>query len=95
MPNYEYTCLDCGSVTIESHRWESRPETITCACGGNGEYRVAMPNVVGKASYLDGTKRFQDLKEANKLTREAANSRPEQKKEIAQEIRKMGVRLEK
>lgn len=95
MANYNYRCSDCDIETIEFFRFEDRPATIICGvCGGKSEYRIATP-MVFKAAYLDGTKRFSDLKEAAKLNKESAHSKPERQKEIAKEIKKLGVGVEK
>ncbi len=95
MPNYDFLCRECGTIMIENHKWESRPDGIICACGGIADYTIAMPNINGKASYLDGTKRFANMKEAAKLNVEAAGARNETKKEIAKEIKRMGVGVSK
>ena len=75
-----------------------RPEVAPCPdCGAEAQYRISMPNITGKASFLDGHKRkgWADLKEANKLVREAASSKKDTAKEIRQEIKKLKVRVEK
>lgn len=94
-PNYEYTCMDCGTTTIENHRIGNRPETTKCACGSDAQYRISSPNIM-TAALPDGTKRrgFAELKEASKLNSESTASKSRTtKQEITKEIRKMGVRL--
>lgn len=59
-----------------------------------GERAISAPHST-KASYVDGTKRFTDLKEAAKLNKQKAVSKGETKKELAREIKKLGARLEK
>jgi len=54
-------------------------------------YRISAPGLM-QAAYPDGTRRFSDMREAAKLQREAAHSSTERKKEIAAEIRKMGIK---
>lgn len=95
MPTYTYVCDTCEVATNEFFPIEQRPQTITCiSCGKTSEYRISAP-MVFKAAYLDGTKRFADLKEAAKLNKESAHSKPDRQKEIAKEIRKLGVGVEK
>lgn len=99
---YEWQCSEC-EVVVEIQRPIAECNTppdreVACLCEQSQWKRVfSMPMVVGKASYLDGQKRpgWQDLKEAAKLEKEAANSRQDKKKEIAAEIRKLGVRTSK
>lgn len=97
MPNYEYHCNSCNSVTIQMFPYDSRPEKIVCACGSDSHYQIAMPYVNGKASFLDGHKRkgWADLKESAKLNKQAAVAKGDTRKEIQKEIRKLGVRTEK
>ena len=53
-----------------------------------------MPGLT-KATYVDGMRKFPDLREASKLQREANKSKSDQKKdEIATEIKKIGVRVQ-
>lgn len=94
MPNYTYNCETCESTTIEQFRIADRPETVTCACGGTAKFTI-VPVPVMNHSYRDGTKRFQDFREASKLNKEAAVSSDSTKKEIHREIKKMGVSIKK
>lgn len=36
MPNYDYSCEDCGSIFVEFVKYEDRDTPQTCACGGKG-----------------------------------------------------------
>lgn len=75
-----------------------RPEEITCACGGRANREFAMPNLMIKEAYPDGIKRkgFAEMREASKLNKISGATRDEKdKKRIANEIRKMGVQLNK
>lgn len=64
-------------------------------CGQKAEYQFPAPMIMS-ASYPDGVRKFTDMKEAAKLNREAVDSKSkETKKEIAAEIKKMGVRVSK
>lgn len=75
MPNYEYLCQQCSCVTEKEYKYEERPKLISCQyCGEPAQYWISAPNVVGKASYLDGQKRegWAELKEAAKLEKHAA-----------------------
>lgn len=67
---------------------------IKCTCETPEWKRVYSVPMMTKASYLDGTRRFTAVKEAQALNREAISSKSnETKKEIAAEIRKLGVRV--
>jgi hypothetical protein len=93
MPNYDILCTDCGLVTVEFRKYEDRDaETICAFCDGKQQrvYRTA-PNGMFTA-LPDGSRRdegYQRLKEAAKLEKEAANTRPERRKEINQEMNKL------
>lgn len=96
MPNYGFLCEDCGTVTEEFHKISGRPDGIVCACGGIAHHQISTPAIVGKASFLDGQRRkgWSDLKEASKLNVEAAGTKKQDtKKEIAKEIKKLGVKV--
>lgn len=97
MPNYDYHCEACQLVTVEFHKIGERPESIPCPmCLTNqAAYTIAAPNLM-QASYPDGIKRkgFAEMREANKLLREATVSKRDTAKEIRQEIKKMGIKNE-
>ena len=95
--NYEFKCYDCEVVTIESYRYEDRPSKIECPMCGlmTAQYIISTPGLT-KASYIDGTKRFSDAKEAARLNKQmAAQKDKTTKKEMAAEIRKIGYKFEK
>lgn len=94
-PNYDYACETCDSVTIENFRIAERPDSITCACGGTAKFRIAAPNLM-QASFPDGTRRkgWSELREASKLNKAmAVEKKADRKREMAAEIRKMGVKI--
>lgn len=96
MPTYTFQCDECGSSTEEFYKYSERPETIQCACGGKASHTITAVGLMVKEAYLDGTKRkgFADLKEASKLNKEKARARDDSnRRELAAEIRKMGVKL--
>jgi putative FmdB family regulatory protein len=104
MPNYDYHCAACDTVQTILVPYEKRDDPgVPCpGCGAYGpgneclERLMVMPNTT-RASYVDGHRRkgWDDLREANKLAREKAVAKGESRKEIAREIRKLGVRVEK
>jgi hypothetical protein len=96
-PNYNFQCTECDLVTTEFYKYEARPEEVECAvCGTRtAKYKIAMPGIT-RASYVDGTNRFQDAKEAAKLNKEMASSRSSTtKQEMAKEIKKLGYKFDK
>lgn len=98
MPNYDYVCETCESVTVENFRMAERPEEITCACGGRAPRVFAMPNLMIKEAYPDGIKRkgWAEMKESSKLNKQIALQKDDKEKtRIANEIRKMGVQIRK
>lgn len=99
MPTYSWKCSECGEVVEVLCKIAERDNTPTEACmceEPQWKRTMEAPNVVGKASYLDGNNRFAAHKEAAKLQKESRMSRSkETRKEIAAEIRKLGVRNNK
>ena len=98
MPTYTYQCRECESFTEDFFKFSDRPDTITCACGAVADHTITAVGLMTKEAYLDGTKRkgFQDLKEASKLNRLSNIQKDgESKRQIASEIRRMGVQLKK
>jgi hypothetical protein len=74
----------------------NRPEVIDCACGEKAHYRIAAPNLMLKEAFLDGTRRFDKVREASALNKEMTKEKDSSgKKQIANEIRKLGVKLRK
>lgn len=99
-PTYDYACTECHALFDVHIRYVDRDDYEKVGgcpdCGSIKLERQFPAPMVLKASYPDGTKRFTDMKEAAKLNREAANSmKQDTKKEIAREIRKLGVRVNK
>lgn len=98
MPTYTYECRECESFTEDFYKFSDRPDTITCACGAVADHTITAVGLMTKEAYLDGTKRkgWGDMKEASKLNKESNVSKDaESRKQIASEIRKMGVQLKK
>lgn len=100
MPTYVYVCEGCAASTDAFYSFkETRPDSISCSyCeGGIAHYQLKAP-VVLKASYLDGQrkKQWQDLREASKLNKAAAQTDNQQeKKELLDEQKKIGYNLTK
>lgn len=100
MPTYVYTCEACGTPTDAFYSLkETRPDSINCSyCeGGIAHYQLKAPMVL-KASYLDGQrkKEWQDMREASKLNKAAAQTPNEQeKKELQAEQKKLGYNFNK
>lgn len=102
---YVWRCTYCGhevEITRSVADCKLPPEdTVRCLCNmlshKKSEWqRVYTPAMITKASYPDGVRKFTELREASKLQRESnASSDKKRKKEIAAEIKKMGVRLGK
>ena len=91
MPNYDYQCLNCGLVFIAMVSFKERDiEKVLCpSCREQNTERVwrTFPGVP-KASYLDGTKRFEGLKTEAKLRAARDEKRPSstEYREISKEI---------
>lgn len=65
-----------------------------CLCTVPEWKRVFEPPMQMRESYPDGMRRFNGVREASQLNREAvASNSQETKREIAAEIRKLGVRV--
>lgn len=95
-PTYDFYCTTCDSKTDHFSTYENRPEKIECACGGDAFYSISAPNLMLKGAFLDGTKRFDKMREASKLNKEIGKQNNDaDKKRISNEIRKMGVKLRK
>jgi predicted nucleic acid-binding Zn ribbon protein len=77
MPIYEYHCEACGVYSEHICSHESRPDAIPCTCGQAAGLVQSIPNVT-RATYLDGTGRFDGLREQRQLQkaqRKAAKQR--------------------
>lgn len=94
LPNYSFYCEE-GHETVVNLPWDARGDTTECeSCGQPAEYKISAPNIT-RASFVDGTKRagFSEGREALKIQREAKSHAD--RKEIAAEIKKMGVKVSK
>jgi putative FmdB family regulatory protein len=99
MPTYTYWCNSCEEMLDAFYTLkETRPDQINCHhCEGVANYQLSAPMVL-KASYLDGQrkKQWQDLREASKLNKAAAQTANEQeKKELQSEQKKIGYNFTK
>lgn len=97
MPTYLYRCTSCDETTDGHFKLtETRPETVECIlCGEEARYELSAPMVL-KASYLDGQrkKKFQDLREASKLNKQAGEvNSTEERKALKTESKKIGYKL--
>lgn len=94
-PMYDFTCEKCENDWMDNIRFEKRFDQICPFCGEKAIWKFPAPSNT-RASYVDGTRRFDNVREAAALNKEAITSRSkEKKKEIAAEIRKLGVRVNK
>lgn len=99
MPTYTYWCNSCEEMLDAFYTLkETRPDQINCHhCEGVANYQLSAPMVL-KASFLDGQrkKQWQDLREASKLNKAAAQTASEQeKKELQSEQKKIGYNFTK
>ena len=99
MPTYTYWCNSCEKMLDAFYSLkDTRPDQINCDyCKGVANYQLAAPMVL-KASYLDGQrkKQWQDLREASKLNKAAAQTDNQQeKKELQSEQKKLGYNFRK
>lgn len=94
MPTFEYSCPDCELISVGNFKYAERPMVIKCdKCGEEKASYVLSAPYGTRASYLDGTKRFQDAKEASKLNKEMASTK--NKAEIKKEIGRLGFNYDK
>lgn len=93
---YAFNCIDCQHTTDHDCKYEDRPEQIVCEnCGKMASYKLIPPMPMLK-SYLDGSSRFRDLKEASKLNVAAARTdNADEKAAIKKEIARTGYKFEK
>lgn len=92
MPTYLYTCDNCGEYE-EVVPYAERENRTCPTCGSPVEYHIPSPMVL-RASFPDGKRRFDSLREANTLQKEAYGQKDKKnRKKIEQEIRKLGVRV--
>jgi transcription elongation factor Elf1 len=87
-------CPHCGADSIITVDRETRNELQTCpACDSYGAVRIpSLPNVTRK-SYVDGTKRFDSIRETHKLRMNKLSAKDsgdrESMKKIDNEIKKV------
>jgi len=90
-----FTCSNCNhhweDLIPRSQKDEEHP-CPNCAAGVTRNFEVSKHT---RASYVDGNNRFRDAKEAAKLNREMAQTSPNNRKEIAGEIKKLGYKFDK
>lgn len=100
MPTYQWECTKCEVEVDVHHKIADRDvppqlaDEVACLCEAPEWKRVMhAPGLVGKASYLDGQRKFHNFREAAQLKKEARSSKSDQKKsEIRSEIHKLGVK---
>ena len=94
MFTYYYECKKCGEV-IE-HEWAGKLVPPTHCDGEEMQWLGGKAPATFKASYRSGYKRpgFAEGKEAARLTQEAikTQSGSETRREVAKEIKKMGIK---
>lgn len=90
-------CKNCGHTDeyLRDRTEEGPWECSECKVEAMVQAMLTAPRIrdSNSASFLDGTRRagaFYDLKEANRLKRQMTNLRPEQRKEVRAEIKKLG-----
>lgn len=90
-------CKNCGHTDeyLKDRTEEGPWECSECKVEAMTQAILNAPKIrdSNSASYLDGTRRagsFYDLKEANKLKQTMTSVRPEERKEIRAEIKKLG-----
>lgn len=92
MPLYEYKCATCEIVSEEVKSYEDRFTVVKCLmCNGDMQRAFMTAPAQQNVSLPDGTKRkgFSDMKEAAKLEAEAMDSRPEERKRLESEVKKL------
>lgn len=97
MPMYCYRCInkDCNLLFSELVSYEQRETPQKCPkCPGEGHKTMEGHGInYATASLPDGTKRFDDLRQINKLRKEKAKSRAkgdlESADKIQQEIKRV------
>lgn len=86
-------CEKCEYIWDDLVEIQFRDELAACPrCQEiSGMRTISKPNYT-KASYVDGTRRFRDHREANKLTIEKSSANKTTRKQISDEIRKIGIK---
>lgn len=80
----DYRCGTCEAVTIEMVDRAAEPGTLPCECGGVAE-RTISANIT-KASHVDGSGRFDDVRRHRKLQREGKKALRQGKRDDARRI---------
>lgn len=102
MPTYVWKCTGCEVHVEVLHKILDRDippnsqDEVSCLCEKPEWTKVFhAPQVVGKAAFLDGQRKFHDFREASKISKEARLSKdPNKRLEVAREVRKIGVRID-
>lgn len=75
MPIYHYKCEDCG-VFSELKPVDERAEAVCPECGAVSKKTFeGMSFAVMNNAYLDGNRRFDDIRTSQRLKREKARAR--------------------
>lgn len=95
---YLFHCPACEVYEDRQVPYEERDNQNCITCQGHLERRITAPNSP-RASYVDGQRAksgtWKDMREASKLNVDAAGASPNNKKEIAREIRRLRVDIRK
>jgi hypothetical protein len=69
--SWDHRCTACDHITTYLHDRANVLEVVPCeACGEPAQRFFSAANIT-KASYVDGTRRFDSIRERRKLEREA------------------------
>lgn len=95
--SWDYRCGDCGHVRTDLRRRDEPAETLDFAHCDNGDCMGVMERTFTtvnstKASYVDGTRRFADVREQRVLQRAA---RKAQRKADNETIKKAAAEMSK
>jgi len=92
----DYGCEHCGAQTEDYLGQAPLPDTLPCTCGQLQQRRFGAPMVL-KASFPDGSGRFNHMREQRKLRREERRAVRTRNKEdmrrIGEEKRKLGSHI--
>ncbi len=95
--SYDYGCDVCHAVDVELVPRDAIPESITCAtpdCGGTRTRRIGCANIT-KASWPDGFRRNNQIREQQKLRKEMSKAMRSQNlkeaKRVGQEQSKLAA----
>jgi putative FmdB family regulatory protein len=92
MPNYKYTCSNCGETTYQVFKYIDRPKSIICpACENEAQYSIDAPAVMEKA--LPDTagrgKHYSEIKEYARLKKIEADLPVDKRTDVKKELRKI------